>query len=241
MTILPVKLGPLLKSYSILLLAGTLAAPVTCAQTQQPAEKIDLDIINRIKNEELQHSQVLETVGYLTDVIGPRLTGSPGLLKAQQYAINRLSEWGIPNAQLEPCGRSFGRGWSLEGFTANVIAPSFTSLIAYPKAWSPGTGGLVHGEVIFLDAGTDADLSKYKGKLKGKVVLFSPARPVEPNSLPAGQRTSDEALRRLREAKFENERRTFQMTADRRARQELNYKKWQMLIDEGVAAVLEPG
>jgi hypothetical protein len=114
-------------------------------------------------------------------------------------------------------------------------------LIAYPKAWSPGTGGLVHGEVIFFDVGTDADLSKYKGKLKGKLVLFSPARPVEPNFLPPPQRISDEALRRLRDAKFENERRTFQMTADRRARLELNYKKWQMLIDEGAAAVLEPG
>ena len=241
MNVLSGRLGPILKSHLILFLAGMISAPVTCAQTQQPAEKIDLDVISRIKVEELQHSQVMETVGYLTDVIGPRLTGSPGLRKAQQWAIERLRGWDILNGQLEPWGRPFGRGWSLEGFTANVIAPSFTSLIAYPKAWSPSTGGLVHGEVIFFDVGTDGDLSKYKGKLKGKVVLFSPARPVEPNFLPPAQRTSDEALRRLSEAKFENERRTFQMTADRRARLELNYKKWQMLIDEGVAAVLEPG
>jgi len=241
MNVLSGRLGPILKSHLILFLAGMISAPATCAQTQQPAEKIDLDVISKIKVEELQHSQVMETVGYLTDVIGPRLTGSPGLRKAQQWAIERLRGWDILNGQLEPWGRPFGRGWSLEGFTANVIAPSFTSLIAYPKAWSPSTGGLVHGEVIFFDVGTDADLSKYKGKLKGKVVLFSPARPVEPNFLPPAQRTSDEALRRLSEAKFENERRTFQMTTDRRARLELNYKKWQMLIDEGVAAVLEPG
>ncbi|HEU5238496.1 MAG TPA: M20/M25/M40 family metallo-hydrolase [Pyrinomonadaceae bacterium] len=241
MNVLSGRLGPVLKSHLILFLAGMISAPVTCAQPQQPAEKIDLDVISKIKVEELQHSQVMETVGYLTDVIGPRLTGSPGLRKAQQWAIERLRGWDILNGQLEPWGRPFGRGWSLEGFTANVIAPSFTSLIAYPKAWSPSTGGLVHGEVIFFDVGTDADLYKYKGKLKGKVVLFSPARPVEPNFLPPAQRTSDEALRRLSEAKFENERRTFQMTADRRARLELNYKKWQMLIDEGVAAVLEPG
>ena len=241
MNVLSGRLGPILKSHLILFLAGTIAAPVTCAKTQQPAEKIDLDVISRIKVEELQHSQVMETVGYLTDVIGPRLTGSPSLRKAQQWAIERLRDWEIPNGLLEPWDRPFGRGWSLEAFTANVIAPSFTSLIAYPKAWSPGTGGLVHGEAIFFDVRTEADLSKYKGKLKGRVVLFSPARPVEPNFLPPPQRISDEALRRLREAKFENERRTFQMTTDRRARLELNYKKWQMLIDEGAAAVLEPG
>src|SRR5215510_12667203 len=180
MNILSVKFGRIVKLCLVLLLA-TNAAPVTCAQTQQFPEKIDLDVINKIKNEELQHSQVMETVGYLTDVIGPRLTGSPGLRKAQQYAIERLREWGIASGQLEPWGRPFGRGWSLEGFIANLTAPSFSPLIAYPKAWSPGTNGLVRSEPIFFDVKSEADLDKYKGQLKGKIVLFSPARPVEPN------------------------------------------------------------
>jgi hypothetical protein len=231
----------ILRSSLILLLAGTITAPVICAQPQQPAEKVDIDVISKIKNEELQHSQVMETVSYLTDVIGPRLTGSPGLRKAQQYAIERLREWGIPNGQLEPWGRPFGRGWSLEGFTADVTAPAFSSLIAYPKAWSPATNGMVRGETIFFDVKTEADLAKYKGKLKGKIVLFSPGRQVEPNFLPPARRTSDEDLRKLSEAKFESERPNFQLSAERRARAELNYKKWQMLIDEGVAVVLEPG
>jgi hypothetical protein len=91
-----------LRSSLVLLLVGTITAPVICAQPQQPAEKIDIDVINKIKNEELKHSQVMETVSYLTDVIGPRLTGSPGLRKAQRYAIERLREWGIANGQLEP-------------------------------------------------------------------------------------------------------------------------------------------
>lgn len=231
----------ILRSSLILLLVGTITAPVICAQSQQPAEKIDLDVINRIKNEELQHSQVIETVSYLTDVIGPRLTGSPGLRKAQQYAIERLREWGIANGQLEPWGRPFGRGWSLEGFTANVTAPAFSSLIAYPKAWSPATNGMVRSEAIFFDVKTEADLAKYKGKLKGKIVLFSPARQVEPNFLPPARRTSDEELRKLSEAKFESERPNFQLSSERRARAELNYKKWQMLIDESAAVVVEPG
>jgi hypothetical protein len=183
----------------------------------------------------------METVSYLTDVIGPRLTGSPGLRKAQQYAIERLRGWGIASGQLEPWGRPFGRGWSLEGFTANVTAPAFSSLIAYPKAWSPSTDGIVRSEAIFFDVRTEADLAKYKGKLKGKIVLFTPARQVEPNFLPPAQRTSDDALRKLSEAKFESERPNFQLSSERRARAELNYKKWLMLIDEGAAVVLEPG
>src|SRR5262249_47011448 len=213
----------------------------TFSQTQPPAEKTDLDVINRIKSEELQHSQVMETVGYLTDVIGPRLTGSPGLRRAQQYAIERLREWGIANGQREPWGHPFGRGWSLEGFTANVTVPAFSSLIAYPKAWSPGTTGLVRSEAVFFDVGTDADLARYKGKLKGKIVLFSPPRPVEASFLPQPKRASDEELRQLSEAKFQTERPNLQLAADRRARADLNYKKWQLLIDEGAAAVREPG
>ncbi|HJZ79427.1 MAG TPA: M20/M25/M40 family metallo-hydrolase [Pyrinomonadaceae bacterium] len=235
------KPGGLLPSFLGLFLICTITVTSTFSQTQPPAEKTDLDVINRIKSEELQHSQVMETVGYLTDVIGPRLTGSPGLRRAQQYAIERLREWGIANGQREPWGQPFGRGWSLEGFTANVTAPAFSSLIAYPKAWSPGTTGLVRSEAVFFDVGTDADLARYKGKLKGKIVLFSPPRPVEASFLPQPKRASDEELRQLSEAKFQTERPNLQLAADRRARAELNYKKWQLLIDEGAAAVLEPG
>ena len=231
----------ILSSSLILCLIGTITAPILFSQTQQPAEKVDIEVINRIKNEELQHSQIMETVSYLTDVIGPRLTGSPGLRRAQQYAIERLREWGIANGQLEPWGRPFGRGWSLEGFTANVTAPAFSPLIAYPKAWSPATDGVVRSELVFFDVKTEGDLAKYKGKLKGKIVLFVPARPVEPNFLPPARRTSDEDLQKLAAAKFESERANFQLSSDRRARAELNYKKWQMLLDENAAVVLEPG
>ncbi|MGZ8843646.1 MAG: M20/M25/M40 family metallo-hydrolase [Pyrinomonadaceae bacterium] len=241
MKVLSTELRRVLRSYLILFLVGMINAPVVCSQTQQPAEKIDIDVISRIKNEELEHSHVIETVGYLTDVIGPRLTGSPGLRKAQQYAIERLREWGIPNGQLEPWGRPFGRGWSLEGFTANVTAPAFSSLIAYPKAWSHATNGTVNSQAIFFDVRTEADLAKYKGQLKGKIVLFFPARSVEPNFLPPARRTSDDELRKLSEAKFESEGPNFQLSPERRARAELNHKKWQMLIAEEAAVVLEPG
>ena len=163
-------------------LAGSFLSSITCEAQQRP-EPVDLEVVNRIKVEELNRSQVMETVEYLTDVIGPRLTNSPNLRKAQQYAIDRLNAWGIPGGKLEPWGRSFGRGWSLENFAANMTAPGFSSLIAYPKAWSPSTAGVVHGEPVLFDVSTESDLLNYKGKLKGKIVLFSPAREVAPSCL----------------------------------------------------------
>ncbi|MGA9993796.1 MAG: M20/M25/M40 family metallo-hydrolase, partial [Pyrinomonadaceae bacterium] len=213
--------------------------PTVSAQLAQ--EKVDLNAINRIKEEELKHSQVMEMVSYLTDVTGPRLTGSPNLKRAQEYVMGRLHEWGIQNVHLEAWG-PFGRGWSLEGFTASMVAPTFSPLIAYPKAWSPGTNGTVRGEVVFMDVKTLADIEKYRGKLKGKIVLISPARPVAPNFTPLALRTSDEELQKLANAKpTANEARRFQMNPEQRARAELNYRKWQMLYSEGAAVLVEPG
>jgi hypothetical protein len=238
---LSLELCPKSKSYFALLLLAAVLGRGTAVSAQKP-ERINLDVVNRIKNEELHNSQVMQTVAYLTDVIGPRLTGSPGLRQAQQYAIERLGNWGISNGRLDPWGRNFGRGWSLEGFTANVSAPSFSSLIAYPKAWSPATNGMIRGEAIFFDIKSETDLLKYKGKLKGKIVLLTSARQVEPQFLKAPQRTTEEELRKLSEAPPPPAGpRRFQMDPQQRARAELNYKKWQMLLDEGAAVTLEPG
>lgn len=207
---------------------------------QVPQEKINPDALSRIRGEELSHSQVMEMVGYLTDVIGPRLTGSPNLRKAQEYALNKARDWGLANAHTEAWG-PFGRGWSLECFTANMLAPGFSSLIAYPKAWSPGTNGTVRGEVVFLDVKTPADLAKYKGKLAGKIVLLTPARQVEPNFAPLAARTTDEELLKLANFKPPASTPPFQISPERRASMDLNYQKWQMLYSEGAAVVLEPG
>jgi len=178
-------------------------------------------------------------VGYLTDVTGPRLTGSPNLKKAQQYVLGRLNEWGVANAHLEAWG-PFGRGWAVEAFAANMVAPTFSSLIAYPKAWSPATNGIVRGEAVFLDVKTTSDLAKFRGKLKGKIILLTPDRPVAPNFTAQAERTTDEELLKLANAKPQEPRR-FQMSPEQRASAELNYQKWKMLESEGAAVVLEPG
>jgi len=209
-------------------------------QAQQVSEKIDLQAINRIKDEESRHSQVMEMVAYLTDVTGPRLTGSPNLKQAQQYALDRMREWGISNPH--PEAWTFGRGWSLAGFSASMIAPAFSSLIAYPKAWSPSTNGTARGEVILLDVNSPADLAKYKGKLKGKIILLTSTRSVLPEFTAPAQRFTDEELLKLTNAKpLAEGRQASQMSPQVRARQELNYQRWKMIYDEGAAVVLEPG
>src|SRR5262245_35055761 len=110
----------------------------TSSRAQAPRERVDTDVINKIKEEGLKKSKVMETISYLTDVHGPRLTASPRTRAAAEWTKGSLTTWGLENAHLEPWG-PFGRGWSLEGFTANMIEPTFAPLIAYPKAWSPGT------------------------------------------------------------------------------------------------------
>jgi carboxypeptidase Q len=197
------------------------------------------DAASRIRDAALNHSQIMNMVGYLTDIAGPRLTGSPNLKLAEEYARDKLREWGLVNAHLEAWG-PFGRGWSLEGVAANMLSPGFSPLIAYPKAWSPGTNGKVRGEVVFLDAKSATDLDKYKGKLKGKIVLFSPVRRVDPLFDPPAQRQTDEQLQRLANAQPAGESRPFQFTPEQRTAEELNYRKWQLLQSENAAVVLEP-
>ena len=181
----------------------------------------------------------MDMVGYLTDVIGPRLTGSPNLKRAEEYARDELRKWGLANAHLEAWG-PFGRGWSLEGFTANMFSPAFSPLIAYPKAWSPGTNGSIRGEVVLLDVKTAADLDKYKGKLKGKIVLFSPARIVDPLFQSSAHRQTAEELLRLANAEPAGDAPPFQFTTEQRAAEELTYRKWKLIQTEGAAVVLQP-
>ena len=201
--------------------------------------RVDPDAASRIRDAALNHSQIMNMVGYLTDIAGPRLTGSPNLKRAEEYARDKLREWGLVNAHLEAWG-PFGRSWSLEGVAANMLSPGFSPLIAYPKAWSPGTNGKVRGEVVFLDAKSATDLDKYKGKLKGKIVLFSSVRRVDPLFDPPAQRQTDEQLQRLANAQPSGESRPFQFTPEQRAAEELNYRKWQLLQSENAAVVLEP-
>ncbi|MGB8509766.1 MAG: hypothetical protein WCD76_15390, partial [Pyrinomonadaceae bacterium] len=105
--------------------------------SQTPTPQPSPDVVERIKDEGLNRSQIMPTLDYLTNVIGPRLTGSPALKRANEWTRDRMAAWGLQNAHLEAWG-PFGRGWTLKRFSAEVVAPQSFPLIAYPRAWSPG-------------------------------------------------------------------------------------------------------
>jgi carboxypeptidase Q len=155
--------------------------------------------IEKIRDEGMKRSQVMQTLSYLTDVVGPRLTGSPGMRHANEWTRDKMKEWGMQNAQIEAWG-AFGRGWSLRKFSAAVTEPNYSTLIAFPKAWSPSTKGAVTAEVVYLDAASNDDLAKYKGQLAGKIVLVGGERPVKPIDQPLMKRLDDAALTKLASA-----------------------------------------
>src|SRR5436853_6607449 len=141
-----------------------LAIPIVA---QMPPEKVDLDAIYRIKDEGFNRSQVMDSLSYLTDVFGPRLTGSPQIKAAAEWTKKKLTEWELANVNLETWG-PFGRGWANEKFTARAISGSGSfPLIAYPKAWTPGTKGVVDGDVMTTVINNDPDCEKSRAPLTG--------------------------------------------------------------------------
>jgi carboxypeptidase Q len=231
----------MLRRYSVVfLLIASLLTSAVAARAQEAQERVDLQAIEKIKEEGMKRSQIMDILSYMTDVHGPRLTNSPNLKAAQEWAKQKLGEWGIQNAHLEAWG-PFGRGWTLEGFTANIIKPTFSPLIAYPKAWSPSTNGIVRGTVVNLDVKTEADLDKYRGKLKGAIVLIDSAREVKAHWEAKANRTSDELLLKMANAEPPmGASSRFELTAEQKAAQALNAKKWDLIYAEGAAVTLEP-
>ena len=157
------------------------------------------DPIERIKDEGMNRSQVMKTLSYLSDVIGPRLTASPGMKRSNEWTRDQLTGWGLQNAHLEPWG-PFGRGWTLKRFSAQVSEPLDIPLIAYPKAWSPGLAKPLTAEVVYVDAKDLADLERFRGKLKGAIVLTGKPREVKARFEPLGTRETDKDLLALADA-----------------------------------------
>lgn len=159
--------------HSVLALAILLAVLPLVAQ----GEKINYADINKIKAEGLQRSQVMELNSWLSDVYAPRLTGSPGIEKAANWVMGRLKEWGLVNIRMEPfTNRSgFERGWTNDKFYLAAVTPERFAIPGTPTAWTPGTNGLVTGEVVLVTATTGEGLAPHKGKLKGKWVMTQAA------------------------------------------------------------------
>jgi hypothetical protein len=159
-------------------------------------EPVDLAMVTRIREEGFRNSKVMETVAYLTDVLGPRLTGSPQMKKASEWTRQQLAASGLVNARLERWG-PFGRGWSFERASVHMVSPLSTPVIALPKAWTPGTAGPVRGPVTKVKLTTQSDLDKNKGKLAGRIVFLSSARTLYAPTKPLVSRYTDEELEEL--------------------------------------------
>jgi carboxypeptidase Q len=221
----------------VILLIGCLLPALDLAVAQ---DKSRTEAAKVIRNEALNNSQIMEMIGYLTDVSGPRLTGSPNLKRSEEYVVGKLNQWGVTNAHLEAWG-PFGPGWTLEAFTASIVPPGFSPLIGYPKAWSPGTDGTLRGDVVWLNAETVADLDRFKGTLRHRIVLFSPAQAVNPLFDPSTQRQTDQELSLLSNAPpADPNEAPFTLTPAQRVAAQLSYRKWQLIEEEGAAVVLQP-
>jgi carboxypeptidase Q len=229
---------------ALLFLALTLGGWPIGAQQSAPAKNSN-DPIDRIKDEGMKRSQVMQTLSYLTDVIGARLTGSPNLKRANEWTRDKLKEWGLENARLEAWG-PFGRGWSLKSFSAEVIAPQAIPLIAFPKAWSNGANGPLTTELVYVDAKEEKDLEKYKGALKGKIVLNGPIREVKAHFEAEGRRKTEKDMLQLADAPDPTRERPGESMERALSPQFVEYlksavldlQKLKFFLDEGAAAVL---
>jgi len=159
----------------IFLLTFAWFLPAALAQGKQE-EPLDYAMIGKIREEGLNRSQVMDHIVWLSDIYGPRLTGSPAIKQAGEWTLKKFNEWGLANAHQETW--PFGKGWSLVRFSANMTEPQVSPLIGYPKSWTPGTHGVVNADVIYAPISSEADFEKFRGKLKGKAVLLQTARQV---------------------------------------------------------------
>ena len=253
----------------------TIAAALACVIPVLAADSVDLAVVNRIKAEAFQNSKVMDHLENLSDRYGPRLTGSPEFKEAADWAVKRLEEYGLERVHLEKWG-PFGRSWSLEKFAVEMTEPRYSLMDAWPLAWSESTKGPVSGEPILAplprvlspkkaEEDLEKYIQKYKGKLRGKVVLISEPfnNIVEAESKPAFQRYTDVQLNELAVAPTPMEKmkidpsdltipddpeqrmRFFTSLTPsmqdefRKQREELSFKRTQFFLDEGVLAVIQ--
>ncbi len=193
-----------------ILLGLLLLAPLGA---QDHADRSDLAVVGRIKTEAFDNSQIMDTLQYLTDQYGPRLTASPEFMQAADWTVKRLQSYGLENVHMERWG-PFGRSWSLKQYSVEMLEPRYALLVAAPLAWSDNTHGSKSGEIIITQFGTgrrtydpavlESDINKYmaewKGKLKGKIVMLSGPKEIKSESAPEFPRYPDKDLTDMAQA-----------------------------------------
>ena len=187
------KMNLLFRPTIAAILIAAISAPAPLVAATPKDDQPDLQMMARIREEGFRHSKVMEIESELTDRLGPRLSGSADLKKANEWTRDTLAGYGLQNAHLE--GYDFGRGWAIDNVDVRMTSPTVAMLYALPKAWTPSTPGTIKGEVVAMKATTVEDLDQYKGKLAGKIVLLGSMRDIQPVSEPYLHRLDDAKLK----------------------------------------------
>jgi len=239
-----------LLSASVLLYAADKPKPAPASaldpytQVQPATESLDLNMYQRIRDEGLNHSHVMDFAAALMDGIGPRLTGSPNAMKANEWTRDTLTKIGLKNAHLEDWGE-FGLGWQQLNTWARMVTPDPAVLIVQATPWSPATTGAVTGDVVFVSIHDEKDMDQYKGKLAGKIVLYGAMRPVPPVDKALFERYSDQELEEIAQYPVRAGEGGMPPAFQARLRAYLQRIKLidkvaQFFAEEKVAAVIEP-
>jgi hypothetical protein len=227
--------------------ALVLLAPAT-ALSQIAQEQVDLAVIEQIREEGLERSQLVETIRYLTEVIGPRLTGSPAMMEANEWTASKMRDWGFENIVIEPWGE-FGRGWESVSYSGRIVTPFTQPLHAHPVAWTGSTSGTITGQAVIIKADSAADLEQYRGQLRNAIVLTSDPPNVEPEWEWRERRTpADELLAPAEVPDPQARARRAQQMAQNREQMMARYRRMRevrqamdtFLAEEGVALRLSP-
>jgi hypothetical protein len=180
-------------AFLVLTAAAALALPTAASgQGQIAQERVDMDAVSRIRQEGLEHSQIPELAHHLTDVIGPRLTGSPGMKAANEWTAATLKSWGLTEVTIEPWGE-FGRGWENVSYEGRILTPYSQPMPGQASAWTGSTKGTVTAPVLLVPEGPDS-IAKYGAKLRGAFVLIAPPRATPPEFREMDRRTPVDSL-----------------------------------------------
>jgi carboxypeptidase Q len=176
----------------LILTFGIALAASAAVSSQEPVDDL---VVGKIKLEAFQHSAVMDTLSWIADVHGPRLTGSPALRQAAEWARDQLTRWGLANAALEPSG-STSRGWSIDRFSIELTEPQYMRITGYPRAWSPALASPLVATPVVVDVQSKEDFEKYRGKLRGALVMNGRPEQADIGFHPEAKRLTDEELKK---------------------------------------------
>ncbi len=227
------------KQYRILLVALLLSAMVIPALAQEAS--VDLEMVYKIRQEGQRNSDI-ETLAYLlTDLAGPRLTGSEGLDRANEIARARMAEYGFSNVRIEEADQFPRGGWDYTKAYAAMVSPYYNNFAVTPVAWSSGTSGTIRGEVVLVDIKSEEDIEKYRGKLKGKIVMVPQSAQYEVSFDPQAIRYTDQELSDLSMADAGGGRGQFRMMGNFMAQFALRGKIAELFRTEGILMTISQG